>query len=428
MFCLRRSFSALLLLVCFAAVSGCSPFAKDAAPPAEPKKKISLLHYFSGSLSGGLQEMVNTFNKEATQYQLTATPLDHEAFKTSIRDTLASPSSPDLYSYWAGSRVRAVTAKLTPLDDVWERAQLAASVSPVVAEACSYDGKKYMLPLTQHYVAFFYNKKVFARSGVKPPTNWDEFHAVCAKLQADSITPLALGAKDKWPAQFWFDYLLLRTAGYEYRQKLLDGSLSYNDAPVRRVFDLWADLVKKGYFTPNPLQTAWDSGANESVYKGTAAMTLMGTWIIGYYGDAEHNWQPGEDYDYFAFPTIDENVPAYALGPIDGLILSKNSIQPQGAKDALVHLSTLESLKTMSRASGAFVPRSDVSAAFYSPMQQRMAAELAVTPRWAFNYDLSTPPAMANAGLALFSEFLEFPDQRNELITRTATKISRLWR
>lgn len=62
------------------------------------------------------------------------------------------------------------------------------------------------------------------------------------------VTPIALGAKEKWPAQFWFDYLLLHTAGYEYRQQLMEGKISYTDVSVRKVFDLWAGLIDKGYF------------------------------------------------------------------------------------------------------------------------------------------------------------------------------------
>lgn len=91
------------------------------------------------------------------------------------------------------------------------------------------------------------------------------------------MTPIAFGAREKWPAQFWFDYLLLRTAGY---------------------------------FNSNPTQILGDKGAAEDVFKGQAAMTLMGNWIIGYYVDGDHKWQSGEDYDYFAFPIVDEGVPS----------------------------------------------------------------------------------------------------------------------
>ena len=82
-----------------------------------------------------------------------------------------------------------------PLDRWWRNKHEVAFMSPVhressflyqlfefeedklfskaVTEACTYNGKKYILPVTQHYVGFFYNKKVFAAAGVQPPSNWN---------------------------------------------------------------------------------------------------------------------------------------------------------------------------------------------------------------------------------------------------------------
>ena len=45
-------------------------------------EKVTFLHYFSGTLAGGIDDLVKTFNAENPQYELTHTPVDHEAFKT----------------------------------------------------------------------------------------------------------------------------------------------------------------------------------------------------------------------------------------------------------------------------------------------------------------------------------------------------------
>ena len=42
---------------------------------------------------------------------------------------------------------------------------------------------------------------------------WDGFLAGVKKLKAAGITPIALGAKDKWPAHFWWSKLVVRLAG-----------------------------------------------------------------------------------------------------------------------------------------------------------------------------------------------------------------------
>lgn len=391
----------------------------DPAPSAPPKTAITFLHYFTDSLSGGIDDMARSFNSSQTQYELKAVSLDHEAFKTSIRETLKSDQPPDLYSYWAGARTASLVADLEPLDDVWQQTKLDEVFAPSLVRAASrYQGHTYLLPLTQHYVAIFYNKKVFAAQGLTPPKTWEEFLAVCAALKAHGVTPIALGAKDRWPAQFWFDMLLLRSMPYEFREQLMSGQVSYDHPKVKAVFALWASLIERGYFNDNPNTVAWDSGANEMLYQGRAAMTLMGTWNIGYFGNAAHQWVAGQDYDFFPFPQVSPGIPVAALGPIDGLVLPKKALNREGAKQALVYLAGVKSQQAISHGSGALAPSVQVPRSFYSDIQQRVLTAIEHSPQFAFNYDLATPPAIAELGLAAFSEFLAFPRAYPDILNK----------
>ncbi len=67
-------------------------------------------------------------------------------------------------------------------------------------------------------------------------------------FKAAGIVPISLGSMNQWPAQFWFDYLILRTAGAEYRAKLMAGEAAYTDPEVVRAMELWAELVDAGCF------------------------------------------------------------------------------------------------------------------------------------------------------------------------------------
>lgn len=402
-------------------LAGCER-ATDQPPAALHKTSITLLHYFTDSLSGGMDDMARSFNSGNTRYELKAVSLDHEAFKTSIQDTLKSGQPPDLYSSWAGARTASLVADLEPLDDVWQQAKLDEVFSPgLVRAASSYQGHKYLLPLTHHYVAFFYNKKVFEAHGLAPPANWQEFLAVCAALKAKGVVPIALGAKDKWPAQFWFDLLLLRTMPYEFREQLMAGQISYGHPKVKAVFAHWASLIERGYFNDQPNATAWDSGANDMVYQGKAAMTLMGTWNIGYFGNEAHKWVAGKDYDFFPFPMMTPGLPVVALGPIDGLVVPKKALNREGAKQALVFLSGVVAQQAISRGSGALAPSTQVPHEFYSDIQQRVLSAIKQSPHFAFNYDLATPPAVAELGLEAFSEFLAFPKAYPQILDKLGT-------
>jgi ABC-type glycerol-3-phosphate transport system substrate-binding protein len=383
----------------------------------DEKERISFLHYFSNSLSTGGDSLVDSFNSMSTKYELVSTPLDHEAFKTSIKEGLQGNNPPDLYSYWAGARTKSVLEYIEPIDELWNDKKLD-EVFPkaIVDSACTYDGKKYLLPITQHYIGIFYNKKIFNDLNLKEPTNWKEFINVCEKIKEADITPIALGAKNKWPAQFWFDYLLLRTAGYDYREGLMEGMSNYNNREVKKVFEIWNDMIQKGYFNENPNELDWEYGANDLVYNGEAAMTLMGSWLISYYENEEFNWEQGKDYDMFSFPTMDNNIERAALGVIDGIVIPKGAVNIDGGKEVLYYLSTNSSQKAMSLGSGALAPNTNIEKSFYSQIQNKIIDEIEKCSQFAFNYDLSTKPELAELGLGLFKKFLQFPNHYERLL------------
>ena len=87
---------------------------------------------------------------------------------------------------------------------------------------------------------------------------------------------------NRWPAYFWFDFILSYTAGHDYRAKLQRGEASFTDPEVVKAMEMWKELLDKGYFYSDANAYDWTDAANQ-VAKGEAGMTLMGTWITGYW-------------------------------------------------------------------------------------------------------------------------------------------------
>lgn len=421
----------LLTLACLMLIAPLTLFAggereTDVGEAAAPGR-VTFFHYFSGTLSGGMDNLVETFNSENPEYALSHTPVDHEAFKTSILVMLSGGNPPDLFSYWAGARVQFVVdaGQLLPIDDIFSENGISDLFSEAVNKATVYNGNNYFLPLTQHYVAFFYNKDVFDRAGIaEPPTTWDEFLEACEKIKDIGVTPIALGSRERWPAQFWLDYPLLRTAGPEYRARLMAGEASYTDPEVIRAFEMWKDLIDKGYFYPNA--NAYDyAEASVLVGTGEAAMTLMGSWIMQL--DDQIGWAPGEDYDFFHFPVVQEGVADAAVGPFDGVVVAKDSRNPEAAKKALVAMAQTEPMIAFNTGTGALAPNVNVPDSMYNVLQLKIKEYAGAVPNWAFNYDLATPPPVADVGLDAFARFIDNPDDYVEILENTEQRAQAAW-
>jgi len=274
---------------------------------------------------------------------------------------------------------------------------------------------KYAVPLTLHWVGMFYNTALFEQVGASVPATWDELVAVAEAFKEADIPAFALGSLNRWPGQFWFDMILLRTAGNDYRNQLMSGEAAYDDREVMRAFGLWNDLVQAGYFYPDANAYDWDEAAN-LVANGEAAMTLMGTWIGGHYSAME--MEPGVDYDYFSFPTIDEGVPRASLGPIDTFVVSADAANADAAKAFLVHLTDPDIQLQFALGAGNLAPSLLVDTSNYNDVVARIAAEIAADPVFAFNYDLATTPPVAEVGLNSFSEFMANPGNYEVMLAR----------
>ncbi|TGV78480.1 extracellular solute-binding protein, partial [Mesorhizobium sp. M2D.F.Ca.ET.145.01.1.1] len=102
----------------------------------------------------------------------------------------ASKKNAEQVQAWAAEGV------LTDLSDLAKKEDWAKIIAPELVPLISYNGKTVAVPVNVHRSNWlWYNKKVFDKAGVQPPTTWDEFNQVSEKLLAAGVTPLALGGQ-----------------------------------------------------------------------------------------------------------------------------------------------------------------------------------------------------------------------------------------
>jgi len=388
-------------------------------------EEVTLMTYFGAELGEkALAGLLEQFSAD-TGVKVNIVPVGHEDFKTGILIQLAGDNPPDSHSNWAGARTafQVQNGALAPIDDMWAENDLD-SVFPagLIASAATYDGQKYLLPLGYHYAGMFYNPSVLEANGITAaPATWDELKAACGTLSANGITPISLGSKNRWPAQFWFDYILLRTAGPEYRARLMAGEASYTDPEVVRTLELWKELIDAQCFTADANAYDWTDAADQ-VARGEAAMNLMGTWITGYWNG--NGLEPGTDYDFFEFPVIDEGVPSAVVGPVDGMVTAASAKNPEAARKLLAFLAGADVQTAWAVGQGALAPNVNADTSQFNSVIQKALAVVAAADTFNFNYDLATPPAPAEAGLDMFVKFIADPSNIEGLLAETQDAVA----
>jgi raffinose/stachyose/melibiose transport system substrate-binding protein len=259
--------------------------------------------------------------------------LENEAFKAKLTTLLQSADAPDVFHSWGGGVFyeQAAAGFLRPIEDVLSDEAKASVGTAGVSAFTAPDGHLYGVARDVSEVVLWYNKALFEQAGVDPASmaTWEGFLAGVQAFKDAGITPIAIGAKDKWPAHFWWSKLVVRLAGQEGFQ-----------AAARGEGDGFAgeDFVKAGeYFLELAEMEPWQEGFLAATYgdasgffgDGKAAMHLMGDWDYGAMKDnsASKEGIPDDQLGILPFPTIEggKGDPTDTLGGLGGVLFSKNA-------------------------------------------------------------------------------------------------------
>jgi multiple sugar transport system substrate-binding protein len=300
--------------------------------------------------------IINRFSAANPDIQISHNGYPQEQYKRDFTARLRSGHA-DLAFWYAGERLRdaARNKLLAPLDADTVALLKKKKFSPATIEGTRIDGEVYGFPLYYYVWGFVYRKSLFDRLDIRPPATWSEFLDVCERLKSAGVTPLGLGARSGWPAAGWFDYLNLRINGVDFHRKLLRGEARFSDARVRQVFDVWGDLLRKGYFLDATMNQEPDR-VMPYLYRNLVGMVLSGGFVAAKFPEAI-----AADMGFFAFPNYSPDMPAYEEAPLDVLVLPAKGKNPRARKRFLAFLAETGAVHQIADADQTMAAQADTS-------------------------------------------------------------------
>jgi len=278
------------------------------------------------------QAMADAFTAEHPNVSFDINVMENEAFKAALQTNLQAGDVPDLFQSWGGGGLREqVDAGL--VQDITEASSgFIGDLSPGATGLYNVDGAQYGVPFNAGMVGIWYNKDLFEQAGLEAPADtWEGLLEQIQTLKDAGITPIAVGAGDKWPAHFWYSYLMVRLGGAE----AMNGIAETNDFSVPAVIgagEKIAELVALEPFQDGFLGALWEAPDGESGTMASqgAAMDLMGQWAPGAFatqagveGAANLPFNLG----WAPFPSVDggAGVATDAFGGADGFAVGKDA-------------------------------------------------------------------------------------------------------
>ena len=256
------------------------------------------------------QAMADAYMADHPNVKINITVMENEAFKAAIQTNLQAGDVPDLFQSWGGGGLRDQVAAGLVRDITDEASGFIGDLSPSAVKLYQVDGKQYGVPFNAGMVGFWYNKDLFTKAGITgPPATWAELLQDIQKLKDAGITPVAVGAGDKWPAHFWYSYLMVRLGGADAMNQIAADN-NFNVPAVIGAGEKVEELVALQPFQDGFLAAGWDAPDGESgtMANGKAAMDLMGQWAPGAFKN-QLGLKPEDDLPFelgwFPFPEVE---------------------------------------------------------------------------------------------------------------------------
>ena len=337
----------------------------------------------------GIQAIVDAFQqKSGDTVKINTVP--HNDFQNNINSYL-NGSPDDAFTWFAGYRARYYAKKglVANLDDVWQ--QIGGNFSDAISKAStSDDGHKIFVPNYNYPWGFFYRKSLWAAKGYQVPGTFDDLKTLCAQMKKDNLIPIGFADKDGWPAMGTFDYINMRTNGYQFHVDLCAHKESWDQQKVKDVFDNWKALLP--YQDSSALGATWEEAAQALATKKTG-MYLLGAFVTQQFTDKTVL----DDIDFFPFPSIAVEGTDAIEAPIDGFMLSKKGGDNAAAKALLEFIGTAEgqnAYAAIDTSNIATAKGADTSK--FTPLNKKCADAIANAKYISQFFDRDALPAMAN--------------------------------
>lgn len=324
-----RAAAAIALIGATALVAaGCSA-GSDAA--GGDGGKVSMTFWHNSTTGPGKafwEKTVKDFEAKNPNVTIKIQAIQNEDLDGKLQTALNSGSAPDVFLQRGGGKMAAMVDAGQLMDISGSIGKTAKSeISDAAFGGYEQDGKTWAMPVDVNPEGIWYSQDLFEQAGIEgTPTTIDELNADVQKLKDAGIQPVAVGAKDAWPAAHWYYNFALRACS--------ESTFTKTAKDLKFTNSCWTKAGKdtKAFFDTEPfndgyLTTAAQQGAGSSaglVANHKAAMELMGAWDPGVISSLTPDGKPLADLGFFPFPEVSggKGAPGSMMGAVDGFSCS----------------------------------------------------------------------------------------------------------
>ena len=370
-----------------------------------------------------MEGLVADFGEMHPDLNIELEVVDRDGWKGQIRNALTA-NPPDVINWYAANRMGPyVNAGLfEDVSDLWGDIEGLDAVKG----ALTIDDKQWGVPYTYYNWGLYYREDIFAELGLEEPETFEQEIANCQVIIDSGRSCYAIGTKFLWTAGGWFDYMNMRTNGFDFHMQLAQGEVEWTDQRVRDTFANWRKLIDMGAFLPDHQNYSWQE-ALPFMVNAEATAYLIGNFAVAPMREAGLT---DDQIDFYQFPTITEGIPQGEDAPIDTFHIPSGASNKEAAREFLKFVTTAD-VQTKINAGDA-LGQLPVNAASSVDDDEFLNQGFEMLTNNADGgiaqfFDRDFPAEMASVGMEGLQEFMVFPDNLDDILQRLEQARQRIY-
>lgn len=312
-----------------------------------------------------------------------------------------------------------------PLDSVLDMKQVTKDYASAWVDLGSNGGKLYgIFYKLANKATVWYNPRAFALAHYSIPETWPDTITLADKMVADGRTPFSIvaasGPASGWALTDWISEIVLNNCGPSRYDKWIAAEIPWTDSCIKQSFRMFNTIVQtKGYVLDGNrgvLTTADSDGADPLYSKPPRAyMYYLASFAQGFIASKYPNLDPGGDYGFFTFPTIDRRYRGAVTIGADVVVMVHDT---PAARSFMTYLAGARAQETWIKLGGFTSVNRSVSPDTYpDPVARAVADELEEAPVIRFSAGDVMPASLQRAWWQGMLELVKDPSTLDSMLT-----------
>lgn len=251
---------------------------------ASAQRQLEIFSWWAGDEGPALEALIDLYEDRhpgTTVVNATVTGGSGVNARAVLKTRMLGGDPPDSFQVHAGQELIGtwvVADRMEDLTFLYEEQGWFDAYPRGLIDLMSTEDGIWSVPVNIHRsnVMWFVPARL-AEWGISAPATWEEFLVLCPAIQANGVTPLALG--ENWTQQHLWESVALGVLGPAAYADVWSGDLAFTDPRAVEVWSTFGDVLDCTNDDASAL--SWQQ-ATDRVVAGEAAFNVMGDWAAGY--------------------------------------------------------------------------------------------------------------------------------------------------